>query len=93
MGAALSAGRQCQWLGEHSRRPRQSPTRSSKEVTAAVLEWRQKTGWGGPKIAKVLERGGVQVASATAQRILKREGLVRPPKTEQTKLRFAAGGM
>jgi transposase InsO family protein len=76
-------------LAEHSRRPWHSPTRSNKEVTAAVLAVRDEKSWGGPKIAKVLERRGLQVAPATAQRILKRAGRVTPPRTEKTKLRFA----
>lgn len=76
-------------LAEHSRRPRHSPAGSSQEVTAAVLELRQATGWGGPKIAKVLERRGLSVAPATAQRILKRTGCVQPQVAAKTRLRFA----
>jgi transposase InsO family protein len=76
-------------LAEHSRRPWHSPRRTAAGVAAAVLALRDKTGWGGPKIAKVLEQGGVRVAPATAQRILKRGGRVVPPKVEKTKLRFA----
>jgi transposase InsO family protein len=76
-------------LAEHSRRPLHSPRRTGEGVEAAVLALRDKTGWGGPKIAKVLEQGGVRVASATAQRILKRGGRVVPPKVAKTKLRFA----
>lgn len=76
-------------LVEHSRRPWHSPRRSSKEVTAAVLAVRDEKCWGGPKIAKVLERGGLLVAPATAQRILKRAGRVRPPQSGKTKVRFA----
>lgn len=76
-------------LAEHSRRPLHSPTQAPEEVEAAVLRWRDKTCWGGPKIAKVLERQGVRVGPATAQRILKRCGRVVPPKVEKTKLRFA----
>src|SRR5262245_9526622 len=76
-------------LAEHSRRPWHSPSRSSKEVTAAVLALRKKTGWGGPKIAKVLARRGLRVAPATAQRMLKRAGWVQQQGTEKTRLRFA----
>jgi transposase InsO family protein len=60
-----------------------------EEVEAAVLAVRDKTGWSGPKIAKVLEQRGLRVAPATAQRILKRGGRVVPPQVEKTKLRFA----
>ena len=76
-------------LAEHSRRPLHSPGRTAAAVEAAVLALRDKTGWGGPKIAKVLEQRGVRVAPATAQRILKRGDRVVPPKVEKTKLRFA----
>jgi transposase InsO family protein len=76
-------------LAEHSRRPLHSPRRTAEGVEAAVLAVRDKTGWCGPKIAKVLEQRGVKVAPATAQRILKRCGRVVPPKVEKTKLRFA----
>jgi transposase InsO family protein len=76
-------------LAEHSRRPLHSPQRTGEGVEAAVLALRDKTGWGGPKIAKVLEQRGLQIGSATAQRILKRGGRVVRPKVEKTKLRFA----
>lgn len=76
-------------LAEHSRRPLHSPQRSAAAVEAAVLALRDKTNWGGPKLAKALERGGVRVAAATAQRILKRHGRVVPPRVQKTKLRFA----
>jgi len=76
-------------LAEHSRRPWHSPQRTGEEIEAAVLALRDKTGWGGPKIAKVLEGQGVQVAPATAQRILQRAGRVVKPKVEKTSIRFA----
>ena len=76
-------------LAEHSRRPLHSPQRTAAAVAAAVLALRDKTAWGGPKIAKVLERGGVRVAPATAQRILKRNGRVAAAAAQKTKLRFA----
>jgi transposase len=75
-------------LAERSRRPAQSPQRTSPEIETAVLAVRDKTGWGGPKIAKVLERKGVMVAPPTAQRILKRAGRVVPPVTAKTSKRF-----
>jgi len=76
-------------LAEHSRRPLHAAQRTAAEVEAAVLALRAKTNWGGPKIAKALERDGVRVAAATAQRILKRHGCVAPPRVQKTKLRFA----
>jgi len=76
-------------LAEHSRRPLHSPQQTGEPVTAAVLALRDKTAWGGPKIAKALARRGVAVAPATAQRILKRCGRVVGPPVQKTKLRFA----
>lgn len=76
-------------LRDRSHAPSHFPGRASVEIAAAVLSLRDAKGWGGPKIAKVLERGGLPVAAATAQRILKRAGRVQPPKTNKTKLRFA----
>jgi len=78
-------------LAEHSRRPLHSPRRSAAELAAAVLGLRDKTGWGGPKIAKVLAGEGLQLAPATAQRILKRAGRVVKPEVEKTTVRFARG--
>lgn len=75
-------------LADHSRRPLHSPQRTADKIEAAVLAVRDKTGWGGPKIAKVLEERGLQVAPATAQRILKRAGRVVKPKVEKTTIRF-----
>lgn len=75
-------------LAAGSRRPLKSPQQTAEKVEAAVVELREKTGWGGPKIAKVLAKRGVQVAPATAQRILKRAGLVVPPKVGKTTKRF-----
>jgi transposase InsO family protein len=75
-------------LAELSRRPGHSPQRTAAEIETAVLAVRDKTGWGGPKIAKVLAPQGMQVAPATAQRILKRGGRVVKPKTDKTTVRF-----
>lgn len=75
-------------LAERSRRPVRSPQQTSPETETAVLAVRDRTGWGGPKIAKVLAQQGVQIAPATAQRILKRAGRVLKPKTEKTTTRF-----
>lgn len=75
-------------LAEHSRRPLHSPRRTGEEIEAAVLALRDEKGWGGPKLAKVLERQGLKVAPATAQRILKRAGRVVKPKVEKTTVRF-----
>jgi len=76
-------------LAEHSRRPLHSPGRTRDELEAAVLALRDEKGWGGPKIAKVLEQRGLPVTAVTAQRILKRAGRVVKPPVEKTRRRFA----
>lgn len=76
-------------LAEHSRRPLHSPRRTGDEIAAAVLAVRDEKGWGGAKIAKVLEQQGLQVTAVTAQRILKRTGRVEKPPVEKTSRRFA----
>jgi transposase InsO family protein len=76
-------------LADHSRRPLHTPRRTGEEIAAAVLALRDEKGWGGPKLAKVLEQRGLKVAPATAQRILKRGGRVVKPKVDKTTLRFA----
>ena len=76
-------------LAEHSRRPWRSPQQTGDEITAAVLAVRAEKGWGGRKIAKVLEARGLRVTAVTAQRIVKRAGLVVKPAVAQTRRRFA----
>ena len=76
-------------LAEHSRRPLRSPKQTGDELTAAVLAVRAEKGWGGRKIAKVLEQRGLRVTAVTAQRIVKRAGLVVKPAGAQTRRRFA----
>ena len=82
------AGGSVNGLAEGSRRPLKSPQRTAEKVEAAVVELRAKTGWGGPKIAKVLAKRGLSVAPATAQRVLKRAGLVVQPAVAQATKRF-----
>jgi len=75
-------------LAEHSRRPLHQWRRTESTIEAAVLELRDKTGWGGPKLAELLKQRGLQVAPATAQRILKRAGRVVKPEVEKATGRF-----
>ena len=76
-------------LAEHSRWPLYSPRRTAAEIAATVVALRDEKGWGGRKIAKVLERRGLQVAPATAQRILKRSGRVSKAAAAKATQRFA----
>ena len=63
-------------LGERSRRPHRTPTRTERAKEEMVLEVRDETGWGARKVAEVLSVQGVKLPVATVHRILKREGRV-----------------
>lgn len=63
---------------EASRRPAHSPGRTAAAVTARVVGLRQQYGWGGRTLRVLLQQEGLALARATVDRILKREGLVRP---------------
>ncbi len=66
-------------LNERSRRPKRSPTRVSSEYEQRVVELRKAHGWGGKKISHVLKRDeGIELAERTANRVLKRKGLINP---------------
>lgn len=63
-------------LQERSRRPHHSPGRTDRAIEELVLELRDKTGWGAPKLQFVLANKGTVMARATVHRILVREGRV-----------------
>jgi transposase InsO family protein len=64
-------------LGDRSRRPRQSPTRTSAAVTGRIGALRAAFGWGGEKLAVVLAAEGLHVTARTIDRIIQREGWTR----------------
>lgn len=64
-------------LGDHSRRPHDSPRRTSAQVTARVVALRQVYGWGGAKLTPLLQAEGWRLAPRTIDRIIAREGLTR----------------
>ncbi len=64
-------------LGERSRRPKASPSRTSPEHEEAAIRLRGKYGWGARKLKVLLEREGIGLSEATINRILSRNGLVR----------------
>ena len=68
-------------LCDRSRRPHSSPCRSEPAVEAGVLRVRDAhPAWGARKIARCLEREGLQPpAPSTVHEILRRHGRVRPP--------------
>lgn len=64
-------------LGDQSRRPQHSPTRTDPTTTARVLAARDHFGWGGAKLAHVLAAEGVTVTPRTIDRIIQRAGRTR----------------
>jgi transposase InsO family protein len=77
------------WLGrdqleDRSRRPHSSPARIPAQMEARVVALRaEHPAWGARKIAHVLERDeGVQMASSTANSVLRRHGLIKPAASQ-----------
>src|SRR5262245_57243230 len=68
-------------LGDRSRRPHVSPARSDAATERRVLKVRDShPAWGARKIARCLEREGVEPpALSTVHAILRRHGRVVPP--------------
>ncbi len=64
-------------LDEQSRRPHHSPHRTPWQIEQRLIELRLRYGWGGRKLSLVLAEEGIRLAPSTADRILKRRGLVR----------------
>jgi transposase InsO family protein len=75
-------------LADQPRRPHQSPQRTAATVTARVLALRARYGWGGAKLATLLAADGVSLAPRTIDRIIAREGLVRPESGAPAPQRF-----
>ena len=68
-------------LGDRSRRPRRSPTRTIEEIAQRVIELRRESrnSWGGRKLAQLLaDEGGPRLAPSTITGILRRAGLLDP---------------
>jgi transposase InsO family protein len=65
-------------VGELSRRPHRSPTKTDPKHERRVIELRQRHGWGGKKLQVILAREGIQLPVITINRIIKRNGLIKP---------------
>ena len=63
-------------LKDQTRRPHDSPNRTSVKQEQAVLAVRDEKGWGAEKIAVLLARSGLRLRPITIHRILKREGRI-----------------
>jgi len=64
-------------LRDVSRRPHRSPRRTTAARTARVVALRGEYGWGGDKLAALLDGEGIALAPRTIDRIIQREGLTR----------------
>ena len=71
-------------LGDHSRRPRRSPQRTTETVEQRILEVRDRFGWGAPKIHAFLTQQGVSLPSIrTVNAVLERRGRTRPQQPSE----------
>jgi len=64
-------------LVDRSRRPHVSPRRTAAAITQRIGELRREVGWGGVKLAILLDAEGIQVTPRTIDRIIRREGWTR----------------
>lgn len=76
-------------LGERSRRPLNSPRRTSAQIEEQVLRLRDEKGWGARKLQTLLARSGVELPVRTIHRILRREGRVSESVRRPAPRRFA----
>jgi transposase InsO family protein len=70
-------------LAERSRRPDNSPQRTSAVRTARIVALRREYGWAGRKLRVLLAAEGVACSTATIDRIIRREGLVDPGESHR----------
>ena len=63
-------------IGERSRRPHHSPTRTGPHRERRVLALRKQTGWGAKKLCVLLAEEEITLPVRTIHRILERNGLV-----------------
>jgi len=70
-------------IRELSRRPHSSPMRASSAVEREVISLRLTYDWGGKKIARLLFDRGIDISVSTVNRIIKRNGLIRPYRSHR----------
>ena len=81
-------------LSNQSRRPKRSPRRTPEGMEQAIIEWRDKCGWGGRTLHNVLKQQGYEhvPAPSTITDILRRHGrLAKPTKRQGPYKRFERG--
>jgi len=65
-------------LGDRSRRPHTSPTKTAAAVEQALLMLKEKhPDYGPDKLVAMLEKAGIRLAAPTARDLLRRHGLVK----------------
>jgi transposase InsO family protein len=67
-------------LTESSRRPRRCPAQTDDATEQRVAALREQYGWGSRKLAWLLEKEGIHLARSTIDQILRRRGLLSPPR-------------
>jgi transposase InsO family protein len=72
-----------QELEELPRCPHTSPNRTPRAIEQRVVELREKHGWAGKKLSRLLEREGISLSPSTVDRIIRRRGLVRRDKSNR----------
>ncbi|UCC79752.1 MAG: IS481 family transposase [Candidatus Zixiibacteriota bacterium] len=65
-------------IRELSRRPHHSPSKTEPKYERRVVELRGDSNWGAKKLQVLLAREGVKLPVITINRIIKRNGLIRP---------------
>jgi transposase InsO family protein len=76
-------------LKELSRRPHSSPAKTPSVQEARVIDLREHYGWGGKKLYELLRREGIELSVRTINRIIRRNGLIKPQDTrKQARKRF-----
>lgn len=70
-------------LEDLSRRPHNSPNRTSEAIERRVEELRRSTGWAGKKLQLELANEGVHLAASTIDRIIQRRGLTREGRRDK----------
>jgi transposase InsO family protein len=76
-------------LAELSRAPKRVPGKTKASTESALLQLKELNGpWGAKKLVTLLAQQGIELPVRTADRILKRNGLVSPREPKQPLQRF-----
>lgn len=74
----FQAGERIEEIRERSRRPQNSPSKTSEAIEQQIVaERQQRPDWGARKIQYLLKREGIQVPVCTVHRIIERNQLIK----------------